>query len=123
MNGVQPNGVPHSSTQRHDTTQSRKQSKLYKLKDEIMEGRYVIFCIVNIWKILVTFGMVLVIFGTSCKDDECINAVLGLNKTSTPIMSSDVFGKTVLYHRTSCDTATPFIVAVTGMVASLVCHR
>ncbi|XP_045178584.2 chitin synthase chs-2-like isoform X3 [Mercenaria mercenaria] len=98
-------------------------SRIYDLKYQTYKGRFKIYTIVNVWKVILTFVLVIVIYSLSCNDSSnCIDALFGKRQQPAK-QGSDFFGSTFLLNGGMCQFATPFIVAVIGISTSFFCHR
>lgn len=93
----------------------REQIRL--LKDHSYAGRHTMHVIVNTFKVLISFAMMLSIHG-----EYCLSLVF--DRAAEPVThNSTVFGPTCIHKGDNCADHTPFVIAAVGLVAGLVCHR
>jgi hypothetical protein len=122
MNANNNNEV--TGNERNDNDDSEKQISypnwIYEYKHTIFRSSFKMHAVVNTWKICITFVMVIAIHGSPC--DNCLEALLGsLNQPAKQM--SPIIDDNWLLNVDLCDTATPFIVAVVGILSSLFCQR
>ncbi|XP_053386467.1 chitin synthase chs-2-like isoform X2 [Mercenaria mercenaria] len=98
---------------------------LRKLKRQLSSRRTKISTIVNLWKIVITICMVVVIFGVDCTDGiTCLQTIFDVTSNST--LSSASFGHTNLVINVivgTCSKYLPLFIAAVNIVASFFCYR
>ncbi|XP_053386626.1 uncharacterized protein LOC128550822 [Mercenaria mercenaria] len=92
-------------------------SHIYILKDLTYTGRYKIYLLVNICKVIVTFAMLVGIYGRHIFEVSPVT-----NGTSVKQVSN-VFASTWFYSWGTCTCSVPFTIAGVAAFTSLICHR
>ncbi|ESO82502.1 hypothetical protein LOTGIDRAFT_91642, partial [Lottia gigantea] len=98
-------------------------SFLVDLKTQIRNQRVKLYLVISLWKILISFVFLLVLFGVG--SDQCIRTLLSLDSTAS---NCSIFGELNLVdlsplHQTDCHYFFPFLVALVNIVSSVFCYK
>ena len=93
---------------------------LRRIKFEYQIGRTKVTCIANLWKITLTFIVVITIFAIRTTDSTAGFKSLFDNGSS---MLRTVFGERVLGDDLTCQMKVPFIVAIVNILCEYLCYK
>lgn len=93
---------------------------LPRIKFEYQRGRTKVTCIANLWKITLTFIVVIAIFAIRTTDSTAGFKSLFGNGSS---MLRTVFGKRVLGDDLTCQMKVPFLVAIVNILCDYLCYK
>lgn len=99
---------------------NEKSTLLPRIKFEYQRGRTKVTCIANLWKITLTFIVVIVIFAFRATDSTAGFKSLFDNGSS---MLRTVFGERVLGDDLTCQMKVPFIVAIVNILCEYLCYK
>ncbi|KAK6165560.1 hypothetical protein SNE40_022466 [Patella caerulea] len=98
-------------------------SFLVKLRTQIRNQRVKLYLLVSMWKIIVTFIFLCVVFGIG--SDQCTRTFFALD---TSAANCSLFGGLTLVndkpiHNTDCHQLYPFLVALVNVLCSIICYK